>query len=301
MCVSLCVCVGLAEPPGGAGWGLRSAPCPQRSRRQPEPQPGQRRGDRGASAAAEPGLHPPSQPPQPATAAPAAPCEAGGTLFPFSKVPPTLPAASPGQSRSRCARLPAALPGCLKPATFMASPRAPLQPGGREQEPGVAMGDPRLGAWGYRSREALTGLCLAGCQTWKGCGEGSKRREGPRLCRLFITAELLRDDLGVPLLPGQWGSSSRGALAPGARAQPAETPGSRSGSRSWSEPWDVLWNSQDSAHACLRRRTDHQRLFSRLTRPLISAWSWDELFAACWDVAPAPGVGAGLGGACRGD
>lgn len=101
-------------------------------------------------------------------------------------------------------------------------------------------------------------------------------------------------------MPSQWGSSSRGALAPGARAQPAETPSSRSGSRSWSKSWDVLRNTQDSAHPCLRRRTDHQRPCSRLTRSLISERSWDELFAARWDVAPAPSVGAGLGGAWGG-
>lgn len=131
----------------------------------------------------------------------------------------------------------------------------------------MAVGDPRLGGWRCHSGEALTGLCLAGCQSCEGCGEGIRRREGPGLCRLFITARLLRDDFGVTLLPGQWGSSSRGALAPGARAQPAETPSSRSGSRGWSKSWDVPRNTQDSAHPCLRRRTDRQRPCSRLPDP----------------------------------
>lgn len=105
----------------------------------------------------------------------------------------------------------------------------------------MAVGDPRVREWGLPLQGGSDrSLCLAGCRSWKGYGEGSERREGPGLCRLFITAWLVRDDFGVTLLPRQWGSSSRGALARGARAQPAETPSSRSGSRRWSKSWDVL-------------------------------------------------------------
>lgn len=67
--------------------------------------------------------------------------------------------------------------------------------------------------------KALTGLCLAGCRSWKGCGEGGRRREGPGLRSLFITVHLLRDDFGVKQASGvpHLGMLLLGVLGPSLR------------------------------------------------------------------------------------
>lgn len=280
-CVCVCVCGAggrrPVHPPSGARRGAaeRSAPCP-------EPQPGQPRREPGSlgrsGRGAEPGLHPPSQPAGAAGSREPrlspAPCEVGGSLSPPPS--PRHPPPSPSGLQSRRRAAPAAA-GSLRPCRgwvfqarhVFAFPQdlPPGRDGGwdggrRGQEPAGPRrgcgGPPRWENGGCRPREALTGLCLAGCRSWKGCGEGGRRREGPRLHPLFITMQLLRDDFGVKLFTSKWGSSLRGALASGCLG-PACINAEQQRSRR--KPWDVPQNAQDSHHPCLRCRTEHQWLF----------------------------------------
>lgn len=147
-------------------------------------------------------LHPSCRPAGAGTRRSPRTLRARGSPMPPPQGPPRLRS---WRSRSGCCPLPAALPGCFRPAIFLPSPQdsPPGRDGERDaggerspQDPGGAGGNPRGGDGGCRPGEALTGLCLAGCRSWEGCGEGGRRRESPGLHPPFIAVQLLRDDLG---------------------------------------------------------------------------------------------------------
>lgn len=280
VCVRVCV-RGWREAPrssplrGSPGSGGAERSVPGASARAAPPGAGEPRPQRPGS-----GARPPSSLPaggggwEPGAAA--LPGTLRGRGFPIPPPLPKTPPPSPSGLQSRRRAGPAAA-GSLRPCRgwvfqarhVFAFPQdlPPGRDGGwdggrRGQEPAGPRrgcgGPPRWENGGCRPREALTGLCLAGCRSWKGCGEGGRRREGPRLHPLFITMQLLRDDFGVKLFTSKWGSSLRGALASGCLG-PACINAEQQRSRR--KPWDVPQNAQDSHHPCLRCRTEHQWLF----------------------------------------